>query len=158
MKARLLYVLVAAIVIFVLSTWNAYQFRSEAERAARRIADAIHSSESLSPLVVAPVSLSNRSSIERDSLLRDYLETEISPEGLDILTRHGAFGYLTELLPTEAESIADTARVDLTDCFAFKLQRTDRIAELVLHRQIDGSFRVLRCNDIRQLAEPAPAP
>ena len=111
----------------------------------------------LVPLIHLPAIWAERTALERESLVRDLLNTEVSPEGLAILTRDGTFGPLRSIFPAEAQTIADTAKVSPDECVAFALTRATLTAELVLHRDTAGTYRVLRCNDIRQLA-PLPTP
>ncbi|MCB1208709.1 MAG: hypothetical protein KDK97_05260 [Verrucomicrobiales bacterium] len=74
-----------------------------------------------------------------------------------VLARDGKFGSLEALFPGEAKVWAGAYAVNVDECVAFKLQRGGLCAELVLHGEPDSTYRILRCNDIRQLAEPSTA-
>jgi hypothetical protein len=113
---------------------------------------------SLRGLIPAPEFLKERSPVERDELLMELIGNEISPEGLAVLARDGDFGPLKEIFPGQADSWAGAFGANADDCVAFRLQRNGTTAELVLHRLPDATYRVLRCNDIRQLAVPSPLP
>jgi len=81
-----------------------------------------------------------------------------------VLKRDGAFGPLANLFPAEAETWAKQAGVKPEDCVAFKLERNGLRAEVVLVRTPDSplvprpsslpGYRILRCNNIKQLAQP----
>ncbi|MBL9146094.1 MAG: hypothetical protein JNM99_20600 [Verrucomicrobiaceae bacterium] len=86
----------------------------------------------------------------------DLLAGEVSAEGMDILVKEGVFGPLSNVFPTEQARWCKAFNVRSEDCIAFKLVRDNLTAELVLHRESDGSYRVLRANDIRQLAASPP--
>jgi len=115
-------------------------------------------SQAIGPYLVPPPHLAETNPVERQRLVLDLLDSEISPEGMAILARDGSFGPLRELFPTEADAWAKAFSVNVDDCVAFRLQRGNTTAELVLHRQPDTTYRVLRCNDIRQLANPPSQP
>jgi hypothetical protein len=112
----------------------------------------------LAELISSPAYLLEKAPEERGLLMMDLLKDEISKEGIEILMREGKYGALQEIFPNEATPWAKSFDVNPEDCVAFRLNRNDLTAELVLHRQTDGSFRVLRCNDIRQLANTPSQP
>lgn len=134
--------------------------RAKAGGFATRFTDALNSraSAELRRLVYSPPFLNDKSAVERDLLILDLLATEVSAEGMAILIRDGDFGSVLKLFPAEALGWCQAFGVKAADCDAFRLQRGEFTAELVLHRQSDASYRVLRCNDIRQLANPASSP
>lgn len=113
--------------------------------------------------VCLPAAVQGRTAPEQAEFLRKALQDEISAEGLVVLGRDGEFGPLPTLYPTEAKRWADQAGVNPEDCIAFKLERNGLRAEVVLARpstldsQPATGFRVLRCNNVKQLA-PANQP
>ena len=86
--------------------------------------------------------------------IADVLRDEVSAEGLAELRRHARFGPLAEVFPDEAKRWADTASVPVGECVAFRMERDGLRAEVVLHRTPAG-FRILRCNNVKQMAPPA---
>ena len=144
-----------------LLTWHKRQLsRNSAAVAATVLAQSLanRDSQSLSRLITLPPALEDKSPAERSLLTMDLLDTELSADGLRILLEQGAFGTLTKIFPEKAVEWTEPYRIPPDQCFAFKLTRNAVTAELGLHRQPDGTFRVLRCNDIRQLALPPPSP
>jgi hypothetical protein len=78
-----------------------------------------------------------------------------------VLRKHGDYGPLTNLFPAEAEAWAKEAGVNAGDCLAFRLERPGLRAEVVLaqvgpDRRAGRSFKIVRVNNVKQLAEPAP--
>lgn len=114
--------------------------------------------DGLRQLVVSPSFLADKAPAERDHLMIDLLAGEVSAEGMNILVKEGVFGPLSSVFPTEQARWCKAFDVRSEDCVAFKLVRDNLTAELVLHRESDGSYRVLRANDIRQLAASPPVP
>ncbi len=111
-------------------------------------------------LLVVPAALQGRSAAEQSEFLAKALNDEISPEGLAVLRKHGAYGPLRKLFPNEAESWAKEAGVNPDACVAFKLERPGVRAEVVLvpdaslgTRPSSPGFRVVRLNNVKQLAE-----
>lgn len=127
---------------------------------ATALAQALTSGNSqvIGQCLVSPPHLAEANPAERQRLVLDLLESEISPEGLVVLLEEGQFGKLRDVFPSQADAWTRPYAVSPEDCVAFRLQRDLLTAELVLLRLADGSFRVLRCNDIRQLANPPSQP
>ena len=117
-------------------------------------------SPDLLKLICTPAAIQGRTAPEQAEFLTKALADEISPEGLAVLQREGSFGPLTNLFPVEAAQWAKQAGVKPEDCVAFKLERNGLRAEVVLARpstlnsQPSTGFRVLRCNNVKQLAQP----
>jgi hypothetical protein len=88
---------------------------------------------------------------EQTEFLTKALRDEISPEGLAVLRREGKFGALTDLFPQEAKTWAAQAGVKPEDCVAFRMERDNIRAEVVLVREGEV-YRVVRCNNVKQLA------
>lgn len=107
--------------------------------------------ENLLNLIATPAAISGRTPAEQTEFLTKALRDEISPEGLTILQRAGEFGPLAQLFPQESAAWAARAGVMPTDCVAFRLERDGLRAEVVLVREGEA-FRVVRCNNVKQLA------
>lgn len=100
--------------------------------------------------VMLPQALRGRTVSEQAEFLSKALRNEISPEGLAVLRREGKFGSLTNLFPAEARAWAEQAGVKPEDCVAFRMERDSIRAEVVLVRE-DEAYRVVRCNNVKQL-------
>jgi hypothetical protein len=104
--------------------------------------------------VEIPAAIAGKPPTEQQRWLGEMLQDEISAEGLAALTRQGRFGPVAELFPGEARRWADTARVPVEECVAFRMERDGLRAEVVLHRTPAG-YRIVRCNNVKQMAPPA---
>jgi len=130
-----------------------------------RLDTALHSANraDLLDLIVIPAAIQGRTAPEQSEFLVKALNDEISPEGLAVLRKHGDYGPLRKLFPTEADTWAKQAGVKPEHCVAFKLERNNLRAEVVLLHLLaapnrsDGgsppSFRIVRVNNVKQLAE-----
>ena len=102
--------------------------------------------------ISTPAAIQGRTTAEQAQFLSKALVDEISPEGLATLQRAGTFGPLADLFPAEAKNWAELAGVKVEDCVAFKMERSGIRAEVVLVR--DGEiYRVVRCNNVKQMAD-----
>jgi hypothetical protein len=101
--------------------------------------------------VVVPGAIRDRSSAEQQQFLEKALSDEVSPEGVLALKRHAEFGTPKSLFPNEAAVWSHQAGVNADDCVAFKMQRAGIRAEVVLRRE-GQAFRVVRCNNVKQMA------
>jgi hypothetical protein len=129
-------------------------------------------STDLLKLTCTPAAIRGRTAPEQAQFLTKALADEISPEGLAVLRKEGAFGPLTNIFPAEADAWAKQAGVRVEDCVAFKLERNGLRAEVVLARpptlgSLPGqgedaggrpptgetTARIVRCNNVKQLAE-----
>jgi hypothetical protein len=134
--------------------------RMRAASAAYQLSEAIHRQDGKNTrgFMVAPPVFADHSQVEKGLLTLELLNNEVSAEGLDILANEGEFGPLNTLFPDQASAWLQPYGLSSDACVAFRLKRGQLTAELVLHRQPNGSYKVIRANDIRQLAEPAPTP
>ncbi len=107
----------------------------------------------LRDMVVVPGVCRNRTSQEQEDFLRKALKDEVSEDGLDVLASTGVFGPLREVFPEEAHEWTGPHGLDPAECVAFRATKGALRAELVLHVAEDD-YRVVRCNNIRQLAVP----
>jgi hypothetical protein len=152
-------VLIVAIVVWL--RWKGAEPRRLAVRTLGRLDAALHTGNSpeLLKLICTPAAIQGRTAPEQAEFLRKALADEISPEGLAVLERQGSFGPLTNLFPDEAEAWAKQASVKAEDCLAFKLDRNGLRAEVVLARlstlnsQPSTCFQIVRCNNVKQLAQ-----
>ena len=110
--------------------------------------------------VATPVAIQGRTQSEQAEFLQKALRDELSVEGLAVLGREGQFGPLTNIFPVEAAGWAKQVGVPTKECIAFKLERNGQRAEVVLWQQATlnpnqpPSLRLVRCNNVKQLADP----
>ncbi len=97
-------------------------------------------------------SRSNRE-IQRD--VTELLSGEISVEGIDALKSGSIFGPLREVFPAEVTAWATAFSVNADECVAFRMEKNGVRAEVVLHQTPDG-FRIIRCNNVKQMASDLP--
>ena len=101
--------------------------------------------------IVLPASAANRTPAEQAQWLGEVLRDEISDAGIDALSRHARFGPLATVFPEDGPRWAESAQVPVGECVAFRMERDGIRAEVVLHQTPDG-FRILRCNNVKQMA------
>lgn len=101
--------------------------------------------------VSPPSVIAGRTPVEHADFLHKTLHKERSADGLRLLKQHGHIGPLQKLVTAEAASRTGQAGVKPEDCVAFCLERDTITAEVVLVRAGD-TFRVVRCNNVKQLA------
>lgn len=163
MKTRLLSLGVVVAIAFGLLIrfqWQRNAPRRHSLEAVLAFAAALNSGNAAALLqtVVLPPAVSGRTPAEQTEFLTKALRDEISPEGLAVLQQEGQFGSLTNIFPTEAKAWADQAGVKPEDCVAFKLEHNGVRAEVVLVndsalRNPNSLFRIVRCNNVKQLAQ-----
>lgn len=146
-------VLAVATACFLWLKWKQDEPRRHAYQAVQSFAAALNSgdADSLLQSVVLPTAVSGRTAAEQIEFLTKALRDEISPEGLAVLRQQGKFGSLQESFPAEAASWAAQAGVKPEDCVGFRLEWDSIRAEVVLVREGDD-YRVVRCNNVKQLA------
>lgn len=144
-------VLVVAVVVWL--RWKGAEPRRLAIRTLGQLDAALHTGNSpdLLKLICTPAAIQDRTTPEQAEFLTKALSDEISPEGLAVLQRDGAFGSLTNIFPAEAEKWARQAGAKAEDCVAFKMERAGIRAEVVLLRE-GQAFRIVRCNNVKQIA------
>ena len=109
--------------------------------------------EALLKAVLLPPAVADRTPAEQAEFLRKALADEVSPEGIKVLARDGAFGPLKQVFPGEANRWAAAAGVNPADCVAFRLERNGITAEVVVATNL-APPKVLRCNNVKQMAVP----
>jgi hypothetical protein len=153
--------------LVVLAALTAYWWVQDAPRrqslaSLTRLNAALHSADrtGLLGLVVIPAAVQTRTAPEQSEFLVKALNHEISPEGLAVLRRDGAYGPLKEVFPTEAEGWASQAGVSVEDCVAFRMERHGLRAEVVLVKPStlnaqpstsEQSYRIVRLNNVKQM-------
>lgn len=146
--------------------WKQDEPRRNCLRSLGNLAASLASSDSTALLqnLVLPRSLQGKTLPEQTEFVRKALQNEISPEGLTVLNQAGHFGPLTNLFPAEAEAWASQAGVKPEHCVAFRFDRSNgpRMEVVFLKSstpdaQRSTGFRVLRVNNVKQLAEPKAA-
>lgn len=103
-------------------------------------------------MVTIPVAYRQRTDQEQEDFIRKALRDEISAEGLDVMREIGEFGPLREIFPAKAEDWTSPLGISPDDCVAFRATKGGVQAELVLF--VAGEQpRIVRCNNVRQLAD-----
>lgn len=102
--------------------------------------------------VLLPPSLNHWTEAEQAEFLLKTLRDEVSAGGIEALRKHGTFGPLREVFPEQAARWAEAAGVKMEDCVAFRAEKDGLRAEVVLVRS-PGGYRVVRCNNVKHLAE-----
>jgi hypothetical protein len=96
-------------------------------------------------------SLGQRTAPEQVEFLSKTLRDEVSAEGLVALAKGATFGPLQMVFPAEGNKWASQAGVKVEECVAFRMEKNGIRAEVVLVKQGD-SYRVIRCNNVKQMA------
>ena len=104
------------------------------------------------PLIELP-SAAAGSQAAQEQWLVDVLHDEVSAAGLLEIRDHARFGPLLEIFPEEAARWTKVAHVPASECVALRMERNSIRAEVVLHLSPTG-FRLLRCNNVKQMAFP----
>lgn len=128
--------------------------RAAAEYAhgfVQRLSAADGTGGGLHNMVALPAVYDQRTTQEQDDFIRRALKDEISEDGLRVLVEIGEFGPLREMFPAEAEAWTKPHGINPGECVAFRASKDSLPAELVLHVTQSG-YRIVRCNNIRQLA------
>lgn len=98
-----------------------------------------------------PQVITGQTSAEQTQFLSKALHDEVSPEGIRDLGKYAIFGPLNEVFPQEGSHWATLAGVRPEDCVAFKMEHAGVRAEVVLISDGHG-FRIVRCNNVKQMA------
>ncbi len=100
---------------------------------------------------ILPAAIRALTPSEQVEFLRKALRDEISLEGVQALDRHAQFGGLKSVFPSEADTWSSLAGVRADDCVAFRMERGGVRAEVILLHQ-GGIYRIVRCNNVKQMA------
>jgi hypothetical protein len=127
--------------------------RERPAMAARDFARSVADRDGARLLAAAtlPSSMTHLSQDEQQSRLLELLSSEISPEGVEALAAEGQFGPLADIFPDDAAAWTAPCGVSPAECVAFRMERDGLRAELVLHKSGD-SYKIIRCNNVRQMA------
>ena len=141
-----------AIVVAVL-LWRHGEPRRDALQEVSKLADTLannHGSELLE-IVVTPAAVSSKTQAEQEEFIAKALADEISPEGVLALKNHAQFGLVKSIFPDEYAKWCLQAGVTADDCVAFKMEH-DGIQAAVLLVHEGQTYRVVRCNNVKQMA------
>jgi hypothetical protein len=150
------FVVVAATALIacgVLIFWKHGESRRAALQEVSKLADNLannHRAELLDTVLI-PAAIKSRTPSEQEQFLAKALADEISPAGVESLERHAEFGPLKTIFPDEATVWCSQAGVNVDDCVAFKMERAGIRAEVVMLHE-GQTYRILRCNNVRQMA------
>ena len=164
-------ILVLTLLVWVFTLPKRPTPRSQALSAVQEFNVALQSPDPdrLLRQLALPGVLKGKTAAEQVEFVRKALTDEISDAGIEVLRREGRFGPLTELFPEQAAQWSRQAGVSAADCLAFRLEKHGIVAEVVLLKSPapglqDASvarselshvtFRVLRCNNVKQMAIP----
>ena len=134
--------------------WQHGQPRRSALLEVSKLADNLANNRGAALLdsVLMPVVIQSRTPAEQTEFLVKALADEISPEGVASLKAHAEFGPAKVLFPNDYLRWCQQAGVNADDCVAFKMERAGIRAEVVLAR--DGAtYRIVRCNNVKQMAD-----
>jgi len=159
MKTRLTFGILALVLVGNVCWffWKRDEPRRAAFHSLEQFAAALQTGDSANLLneVVLPQAIHGRTAAEQTEFLQKALRDEISADGLQALKRDGVFGTAKDLFPAETVNWAKQAGVRVENCVAFKLERDGLRTEVVLVR--DGqNYRIVRCNNVKQLAAAKP--
>jgi hypothetical protein len=154
--------LVAATLVLTLVCLLGYSWRRNEPK--RRFVQALQvfraaldspDSERLLKLVAAPQVVQGKTPQEQAEFIRKALKNEISEDGLRVIASQGSFGPLSQIFPVKGLVWARQAGVNPNDCVALKCEHNGPIAEVVM--EVRGeTYRVVRCNNVKQLARERP--
>lgn len=152
-KLGILAVVIALAVLGSVFIWQHGQPRRAAAQALFKLASALANPDhsQLLDAIVLPDAVRGRTSAEQQEFIAKALADELSTEGVLALKRHSEFGSLALVFPNEAAAWSRQAGVDISDCVAFKMERAGIHAEVVLVRA-GQTYRVVRCNNVKQMA------
>ena len=155
-----------SVAVFIIAVfaggWSAVErYRHDAPRrqalgAIREMRAALDSLDPATALKGAqlPAPIAEKPVAEQARWLREMLADEISADGLAALARGARFGPLLDLFPEDGPRWAATVKVPPGECVAFRMEREGIRAEVVLH-QAPAGHRVIRCNNVKQMAPTA---
>jgi hypothetical protein len=133
--------------------WQHGQPRRIALQSVSRLASDLanpHGSELLDT-VLMPVAVRSQTPAEQQEFIAKALHDEISPEGVLAMKHSAEFGPAKSVFPVESANWCKQAGVNADDCVAFKMERAGIRAEVLLVRE-GQTYRVLRCNNLKQMA------
>jgi hypothetical protein len=105
-------------------------------------------------LILMPATIRSQTPAEQQEFLTKALADEISPNGVLALKQHAQFGPVKQVFPAEAANWCQQAGINADDCVAFKMERAGIRAEVLLVHEGE-TYRVVRCNNVKQMAVEA---
>ncbi len=144
--------LLVLVIGFLWIRWQQDEPRRISLNALQTLAHALDAgqADTLLGSLELPQALQGRTSQEQVEFITKALRDEISPEGITVLKRNGAFGSLEKIFPADAEVWAKQAGVSPAECVAFRLEKNGLLAEVVLHLH-EKNCRIIRCNNVKQM-------
>ena len=97
-----------------------------------------------------PASMTRYTDAEQSEFLLKALRDEITPDGVALLRREAKFGSLSDIFPEEGAKWAEQAGVRVSDCVAFRLDRSGPRLELVLATNVTP-HRIIRVDNVTTL-------
>jgi hypothetical protein len=133
--------------------WQHGQPRRVAVQSISRLASDLANprGSELLDTVLMPVAIRSQTASEQQEFIAKALHDEISPEGVLAMKHHAQFGLAKLIFPDEYVNWCQQAGVDADNCVAFKMERHGIRAEVLLVREGE-TYRVVRCNNVKQMA------
>ncbi len=133
--------------------WQHGQPRREALHEVSKLAEnlANHRGSELLETVVMPAAIRTQTQGEQQEFIAKALSDEISPAGVLALKQYAQFGLAKSIFPDEYASWCQQAGVDADNCVGFKMERAGIRAEILLVHE-GQNYRVVRCNNVKQMA------
>ena len=140
-------------VVMAVLLWRRGEPRRDALLEVSKLADTLANKHGsgLLEIVVMPAAVSSQTQEEQKEFIAKALADEISPEGVLALKHHAQFGLAKSLFPAEYAKWCLQAGVTADDCVAFKMEH-DGIQAAVLLVHEGQTYRVVRCNNVKQMA------
>lgn len=161
-KGRVIFIVATGLAVgAALLLWQHGQPRREALHSVSKLADSLanHRGPDLLDAIVMPAAIRSQTQSEQEEFIVKALTDEISPAGVEALKRQAEFGPLKSVFPKEATDWCSQAGVNMDDCVAFTMERAGIRAEVVLvndappaTRHSSPAYRVIRCNNVKQMA------
>lgn len=145
-------ILAGAVCLCIWLKWRSNEPRRTSLKAVEEFAHELNSGDvHVLNRIQIPDGVRDRTSAEQLEFIRKSLQDEFSPEGFAMLKKHATYGPLKQIFPNEADAWTKQAGVNPDDCVAFKLEQNGLSAEVVLVSE-GSAFKILRCNNVKQLA------
>ena len=105
-------------------------------------------------MVALPAGLASGTEQQQFDFILRALRDEVSIDGMAVMRREARFGRLADIFPEDAQAWSSNAGVRVEDCVAFRLEKNGLRSEIVI--ATNPARRVVRINDVRQMALPLP--
>lgn len=146
-------IIAIAIALACIWAWKHDQARRAAAQTLFTLNSALSNPDAslLLDTILIPVAVRDHTLAEQLEFITTALADEISPAGVEALRCHAEFGPIRSIFPDEAMAWCEQVGVNVDDCVAFKMNHAGVRAEVVLVRE-GQSYRVVRCNNVKQMA------